>query len=148
MEGAKEYHKYPGPAAPHDDDDDELHILVVVFSTWRQMADRLPREGRKNATKPAHAVPLASARQHLGVETQAGRSSERAVEGPRRHMTPLAGGRFFPPGFSHTIRLGQSASLCAPKEDRVSHGASFLAPGSLARRRLARVINHHHKNTS
>ena len=26
---------------------------------------------------------------------------------------------------------------------RVSHGASFLAPGSLARRRLARVIHHH-----
>ena len=30
---------------------------------------------------------------------------------------------------------------------RVSHGASFLAPGSLARRRLlARVIIHHHVN--
>ena len=27
--------------------------------------------------------------------------------------------------------------------NRVSHGASFLAPGSLARRRLARVIHHH-----
>ena len=43
---------------------------------------RLPREGRKDATKPAHAVPLASARQHLDVETQAGHSSERAVKGP------------------------------------------------------------------
>jgi len=64
-------------------DDDELHILVVVFSTWRQMANRSPpREGRKDATKPAHAVPLASARQHLDMETQAGHSSERAVEGP------------------------------------------------------------------
>ena len=75
-----------------DDDDDELHIPVAVFSTWRQMADRLPREGRKNATKPAHAVPLASARQHLDVETQAGHSSERAVEGqfalPREQSTP------------------------------------------------------------
>ena len=28
--------------------------------------------------------------------------------------------------------------------DRVSHGTRFLAPGSLARRRLARVIHHHH----
>ena len=33
-----------------------------------------------------------------------------------------------------------------PAECRVSHGASFLAPGSLARRRLARVIHHHHRN--
>ena len=75
------------------DDDDELHILVVVFSTWRQMADRLPREGRKNATKPAHAVPLASARQHLDVETQAGHSSERAVavEGPLGCGSALGG---------------------------------------------------------
>ena len=35
---------------------------------------------------------------------------------------------------------GQSASLYAPRGGRVSHGTSFLAPGSLARRRLARVI--------
>ena len=28
---------------------------------------------------------------------------------------------------------------------RVSHGTSFLAPGSLARRRLARLIHHHHQ---
>ena len=48
--------------------DGDLHLPVVVFSTWRQMAGRLPREGRKNATKPAHAVPLASARQHLDVK--------------------------------------------------------------------------------
>ena len=58
---------------------------MVVLSTWRQMADRPPRrEGRKNATKPAHAVPvdvpMASARQHLDMETQAGHSSVRAVE--------------------------------------------------------------------
>ena len=33
-------------ACVHGPDDGELHILVVVFSTWRQMADRLPREGR------------------------------------------------------------------------------------------------------
>ena len=31
------------------------------------------------------------------------------------------------------------------KRERVSHGTSFLAPGSLARRRLARVIHHHHR---
>ena len=54
---------------------------MVIFSTWRQMANRrLPREGRKDATKIAHAGPLASARQHLDVETQTGHSSERAVE--------------------------------------------------------------------
>ena len=47
---------------------DELHLFAVVF--------------RKKATKPARAVPLASARQHLDVETQAGHSPERAVEGP------------------------------------------------------------------
>ena len=35
----------------------------------------------QDATKPAHAVPLASARQHLGVETQAGHSPERAARG-------------------------------------------------------------------
>ena len=64
------------------DGDCDLHLPVVVFSTWRQMAGRLPREGRNNATKPAHAVPLASARQNLDVETQAGHSPERAVEGP------------------------------------------------------------------
>ena len=29
----------------------------------------------------------------------------------------------------------------------VSHGASFLAPGSLARRRLARVIHHHRQSS-
>ena len=28
---------------------------------------------------------------------------------------------------------------------RASHGTSFLAPGSLARRRLARAIHHHHR---
>ena len=33
-------------------DYDEFHVLVAVFSTWRQMAGRLPREGEKNATKP------------------------------------------------------------------------------------------------
>ena len=37
---------------------------------------------KNNTTKPAHAVPLASARKQLDVETQAGHSSERAVEGP------------------------------------------------------------------
>ena len=39
-------------------DDDELHILVVVFSTWRQMADRLPREGRKkhHKTRPRRSI--------------------------------------------------------------------------------------------
>ena len=36
----------------------------------------------KKATKPARAVPLASARQHLDVETQACHSSERVVESP------------------------------------------------------------------
>ena len=50
-------------------DDSELNACVVIFTTWRQirrqMANRrLPREGRKDATKPAHAVPLASARAH------------------------------------------------------------------------------------
>ena len=50
------------------DDDGDLHLLVVVFSTWRQMAERLPREGQKNATKSAHTVPSASARQHLDVK--------------------------------------------------------------------------------
>ena len=62
----------------------------------------------------------------------------------RRHMTPPH--LRFPPGFSRTIRPGQSASLYAPEGDRVSHGTSFLAPGSLARRRLARLIHHHHQN--
>ena len=33
---------------------------------------------------------------------------------------------------------------CGRKKYRVSHVASLLAPGSLARRRLARVIHHHH----
>ena len=46
------------------------------------MANSPPREGRKKATKPAHAVPLASACQHQDAETQAGHSPERAVEGP------------------------------------------------------------------
>ena len=32
-----------------------------------------------------------------------------------------------------------------PAPDRVSHGTSFLAPGSLARRELARVIHHHRR---
>ena len=68
-----------------------LMVMMVNFTflwssarpTWHQMANRrLPREGRKDATDSAHAVPLASARQHLGVETQAAYSSERAVEGP------------------------------------------------------------------
>ena len=58
-----------------------------------------------------------------------------------RHTTPPH--QRFPPGFSRTMRPGQSASLYAPSEDRVSHGTSFLAPGSLARRRHARVIHHH-----
>ena len=40
------------------------------------------------------------------------------------------------------MRPEQSASLYAPSEDRVSNGTSFLAPGSLARRRLARLIHH------
>ena len=58
-------------------------FFVVIFPTWRQMANRrLPRGGRKDATKPAHAVPLASARQHLDVETQAGHSPKRAMNGP------------------------------------------------------------------
>ena len=43
------------------------------------------------------------------------------------------------------MRPGRSASLYAPEGDRVSHGTSFLAPGSLARRRLARVSHHHHQ---
>ena len=61
----------------------------------------------------------------------------------RRRMTPPHQ-RFSSPGFSRTMCPGQSASLYAPEGDRVSHGTSFLAPGSLARRRLARVIHHHH----
>ena len=40
------------------------------------------------------------------------------------------------------IRLGGSIG------HRVSHGTSFLAPGSLARRRLARLIHHHHQGGS
>jgi len=40
---------------------------------------------------------------------------------------------------------GQSVSLYAPEGDRVSRGTSFLAPGFLARRRLARVIHHHQR---
>ena len=49
---------------------------------WR--TDPPARGTNKNATKPAHAVPLASARQHPEnqKENQAGHSSERAVEGP------------------------------------------------------------------
>ena len=39
----------------------------------------------------------------------------------------------------------RSASLHAPRLDRVSHGASFIAPGSLVRRRPARSIHHHHQ---
>ena len=39
--------------------------------------------------------------------------------------------------------------LCPQQHpNRVSHGTSFLAPGSLARRRLARVIHHHQQHTS
>ena len=35
-----------------------MHV-VVVLSTWRQVAGRFPREGREDATKPAHAVSAA-----------------------------------------------------------------------------------------
>ena len=70
----------------HARDNDDLHLPVVVFSTWRQMADspprRPPRKGRKNATKPARAVPVASARQHLDVETQAGAVPDGATRRP------------------------------------------------------------------
>ena len=45
--------------------------------------------------------------------------------------------------FPHVMCPGQSAGFCAPRGGRVSHGASFLAPGSLARRRHERVIHHH-----
>ena len=50
----------------------QIVLLVVVFSTWRQMADSPPRRGQNTPQnplqKPAHAVPLASARrQHLDV---------------------------------------------------------------------------------
>ena len=39
---------------------------------------------------------------------------------------------------------GKSVSLCAPRGNRASHGgAVFCVPGSLARRRPARVIHHH-----
>ena len=53
---------------------------------------------------------------------------------PRSHMAPPHE-RFFH-GFSRMMRSGQSASLHAPRRDRVSHGTRFLAPSSLARRRL------------
>ena len=42
-----------------------------------------------------------------------------------------------------TFRCVRRRSSCLATH-RVSHGTSFLAPGSLARRRLARVIHHHH----
>ena len=70
-------------------------------------------------------------------------SSTTSTPDLRRHMTPPHQRFFSPPGFSRTMRPGQSATLRAPKGDRVSHGASFLTPGSLARRRPARVIHHH-----
>ena len=35
-------------------------------------------------------------------------------------------------------------SNCCACVHRVSRGTSFLGPGSIARRRLARVIHHHH----
>ena len=60
----------------------------------------------------------------------------------QRHTTPPH--QRFPPRISRTMCPGQSASLCAPSGGRVSHGTSFLAHGSLAQRRLARVIHHHH----
>ena len=52
--------------------------------------------------------------------------------------------RFFH-GSSCMICPGESASFHAPRGGRVSHGASFLRPWLLARRRLAREI-HHHQN--
>ena len=53
----------------------------------------------------------------------------------RRHMT--APHEHFPHGFPRLMCPGENASLHAPRRDRVSHGTSFFAPGSLARRRLA-----------
>ena len=66
---------------------------------------RLPQEGRKDATKPAHAVPLASARQHLDVETQAG---EHAVEGPpgKHWKTPPTNEGRAVEGVENQARLG------------------------------------------
>ena len=60
---------------------------------------------------------------------------------------PAASHDATPPAFFSSPGLcpGQSASLCAPEGGRFPHGTSFLAPGSLARRRLARVIHHHHR---
>ena len=50
----------------------------------------------------------------------------------------------FPHGFSRMICPGQSASFHAPSEGTGSPtGLVFCAPGSLARRRPARVIHHH-----
>ena len=39
---------------------------------------------------------------------------------------------------------GENADLYAPRRDRASRGARFLSPGSLARRKLARFVHHHH----
>ena len=49
----------PGRARAREGDGDggELGFPAVVFSTWRQVAGRLRREGREDATKPARAVP-------------------------------------------------------------------------------------------
>jgi len=52
---------------------------------------------------------------------------------------------------SESLALAKTGTACAEHDvsaGRVFHGACFLAPGSLARRRLARVIHHRHHGAS
>ena len=50
--------------------------------TWRQMADRPPREGRKKRHKTRPRRAFGKRPPAPGCETQVSHSSERAVEGP------------------------------------------------------------------
>ena len=67
---------------------------------------------------------------------------------PKESRSPCVGatpGRFVDGGCVMVVDSwcrSLSMPLCNAAT-RVSHGTSFLAPGSLARRRLARVIHHH-----
>ena len=73
-------------------------LRMAAFSTWRQMADRHPREGRKNATKPAHAVPFcfprstrATKAQHACVlrPPERGRAGCQLIRPCQAHRPPL-----------------------------------------------------------
>ena len=85
--------------------------------------------------KPAHAVP------NWGKRPPAPENRP-AIEEPR------GGGCRWRVEINETKQQAtQQTHLPKKSFHRVSHGTSFLAPGSLARRRLARVIHHHQKSS-